>query len=211
MRRKRYDVTLQEIATGTIYHRQVLAYPTRIVRESICAELNDRDNKVISIRPTPRRRRQAAPATPGWLVDETNLARAIKDLKIKFPVRIKTTGHRGGRLGAHQLRFGYDAPRGTRIPAGTHFYHHITVKSWLSAQNAGETIWHELTHAMQAERAIRESAKENHGASLVTLKKAWENHPMRKGRRYLTRPCEVEARSYEHRNAQIPLARKANP
>lgn len=123
----------------------------------------------------------------GWTLNRANYRAALDFFGIRLPVTIKQTSHKGGRYGAHQLR-----------PSGG-LHHHITVKSWLSPEQAGQTLWHELTHAMQAERC----AADNPGRELV----AWRQTPERRGA-YARRPIEVEARSYESFNVELPLANR---
>lgn len=87
-----------------------------------------------------------------WKINELQLQKAIEEFDLRWPVRIKLTGHKGGRYGAYWLR--YDWAKET-------FYHHITVKRWLSKHAAGQTLWHELTHAKQAERIAERSPREH--------------------------------------------------
>ena len=137
----------------------------------------------------------------GWKLSG-RLAEAQDFLGLTIPVKIKQTGHQGGRYGAHSLRI----DRATGKP-----YHHITVKSWLSVAEAGRTLWHELTHAMQAERCAAALAADGpYPVALADLSasawlRAWDTTPERMGS-YQTRAIEVEARSYEGFNDECPLA-----
>jgi hypothetical protein len=154
------------------------------------------------IEPVAKPRKAKPHARAQWVKDEQAIAEVIDFLGIKLPVVIKQTGHQGGRHGAHIFRA--SSGKFMRNPAHDTatggMYHHITVKSWLSPKGAGETIWHELCHAMQAER---ESA---HATTMREQFDAWSTCSARGGT-YDRRPVEVEARSYEHFNDEKPLAR----
>ncbi len=115
---------------------------------------------------------------PGWKLSYTNLKKAKAELSISRPVHVKQTSRQGGRRGAYAFRAGE---------------HCITVKSYLTPEQASRTLWHELAHAMQAERSGSEAA--------------WAANSDRKGP-YSKRPIEIEARSYEHNASRIPIAVK---
>lgn len=143
------------------------------------------------------------PADGGWKLDRAALAEAIALLGLSLPVKIKQTSHQGGRYGAHSFRplrgkFFRDPSRDT---AAGGMYHHITVKSWLSPEQAGRTLWHELTHAMQAERET---------AQATTMREqfqGWRFCAARgRGTAYRAKPIEVEAREHEPLNDDLPLA-----
>lgn len=145
-----------------------------------------------------------ASSPTGWRLNQGNLREAIAFLGIELPVRIKQTGHKGGRYGAH----GFQPLRGKFMKnpaldtASGGMYHNITIKNWLSPEKAGETLWHELTHAKQAEEA---------SASATTMRakfNAWRTCESRgNGVTYMRKPVEVEAREYEKFNDELPLAR----
>lgn len=119
------------------------------------------------------------PSAAQWRLDPDALREAIDLFGLALPVKIKQTGHQGGRRGAYSLR----QDRGTR-------YHHITVKNWLTPAQACKTLWHELAHGMQAERF------NDPAAPFMVVQRAWADAPERQGA-YRNRPIEVEARSYE--------------
>jgi hypothetical protein len=153
---------------------------------------------------------QALPSRPQWRKHAANIQEAIDFLGLTQPVSIKVTGRRGGRHGAHQLR-GVDGRdrfyrRGllSDFEVAADVGHYITVKSWLTPQQAGETIWHELCHAMQAEQVIATLAAP---ASPRDKYDAWNTCEAKgKGVTYLRKPIEVEAREYQRFNDEIPLA-----
>jgi hypothetical protein len=123
-----------------------------------------------------------------WSLDLAALAEAIAFLGLTLPVQIKQTGHRGGRRGAYSFR-----------TKGVLRYHHITVKNWLDPAQACRTLWHELAHAMQAER------HNDPFKPFVVVQQAWADSPERRGS-YRFRPIEVEARSYEDYGTEVQIA-----
>lgn len=133
--------------------------------------------------------RSVSPASAAkWRLDPAALREAIDFLGLTLPVKIKQTGHQGGRRGAYWLR-----------QVARQRYHHITVKNWLTPEQACRTLWHELAHAMQAERYNDPSAP------FVVVQQAWANAPERRGA-YRNRPVEVEARSYEDYGVEVQIA-----
>ncbi len=186
-RRSRFTATILNFS-GQEVQKVILAYNAEQVREFYARQFT-----VVSVVKGDLVNYPAAPAGPRW-----KLSDGIEDAKdflgLTLPVRIKQTGHQGGRYGSHSLR----------IAGAGNPYHHITVKSWLDVEQAGKTLWHELTHCMQAERC---AAK----AGAVTTREylaAWRTTSERAGA-YRYRPIEVEARSYEAFNDEQPLAVQA--
>lgn len=86
---------------------------------------------------------------------------------LAWPVTIRRNGKPGGTRGTYRCRDGT---------------HHIVVKSYLTAEQASATLWHELTHARQAERAGSQSAWEK----VTAAQRRWP---------YAQRPIEIEARA----------------
>ena len=128
-----------------------------------------------------RKAARQAEATSGgqrFRIDRHALKAACEQLQVYLPVDIRTHARVGGTLGNHQL---------------TSNRHNIMVKSYLDADEASSVLWHELTHAMQAERAIRSG-------------KPWADE-VREQRRYTysTRPIEVEARKMAREMSHIKL------
>jgi hypothetical protein len=143
------------------------------------------------------RSQQTVPAALAtWRPRLKAFARAQAELGLTLPVKLKLTGHKRGRRGAHSLR----------IDNGK-LYHHITVKNWLDPVQAGRTLWHELAHAMQAERAIAAAERTRVMLSVRERQQVWLQCSERTRKMaYFIRPCEVEARTFEANNDRTPLA-----
>jgi hypothetical protein len=135
---------------------------------------------------TTKARAHNSASAATWAKNERAIREAIAFLGIKRPVTIKLTGRRGGRRGAYR-------------PSTDATGHHITIKNYLTPEQAGMTLWHELCHAMQFEREVGDQVG---GGALIR----WNSADDHKGS-YLNRPIEIEARSYEAHNAELPLAR----
>lgn len=210
-RRKRFVVTYIHKNTGETKVREVLLHPRADGTAPVfwVRELAEPRWAITSILPKTHARK-ASTNTSGWQVDEDALAQALIEMKIKHPVRIKQTSHPAGRFAAHGVRAASQAPRGIRLPEGTQTYHHITVKSWLSVDEAGKALYHELAHAMQAERVIRNYLLYHPHASPVDQRGAWYAYEGRtRSTPYEERPIEIEAREYEALNTLNPLAIEA--
>ncbi len=126
-------------------------------------------------------RQPAAPATAAraWRVDPEALKAACDLLGLRLPVKVRFNARQGATAGNYRHK-------------GT--YHDIMLKSYRTAEQASETLWHELTHAMQAERAGDQWA--------------W-NSVANDQRRYpySRRPIEIEAREIAGAYADILLTR----
>ena len=95
-----------------------------------------------------------------WRVDEDALARAQSHLGTIVPVRIRRMKGKALRGRYHGIKLLPEPPRDPDVIATTDddvlnslMYHHITVALRLTPEAASRTIWHELTHAAQYERA----------------------------------------------------------
>lgn len=141
-------------------------------------------------------RRKAGPkvrtqqgATKTLKINRANLAKAIEFLELDRPVDLHFNSRYGSTYGNHRCR-----------PVGLFGWkHRIMVKSYLTPEQAGETLWHELGHGLQFERDIIALGL-NHRESLTRWNKAY-----RDGTSYRNKPYEIEARSFEQHNVEIPL------
>lgn len=119
----------------------------------------------------------------GFTIDQGALDRAIQSLGLKLTVKVRAHNRAGDTRGNYRLRPTKD---------GTQSYHDIMVKGYLTPEQASQTLWHELAHAMQAERAITlsELSLDNPASRF-----AWvTQRTLDKGTSYRQRPIEVEAR-----------------
>lgn len=113
-----------------------------------------------------------------FAIDYPALREACSLLDIDLPVKVRLHSKVGNTHANHRFN-------------GT--FHNIMLKSYLTAAEASSALWHELTHAMQAERA---------GGT----KEAWNAYRAKNGSgNYHRRPIEVEARQMQADMADIPL------
>lgn len=187
-RRSRYTITIQD-QHGNVSKSVILAYAGQ--SQQIVNHYNGLGFVVLGIAKGDYRKAERA-AMPTWTLDQSNYQDALDFLGIKLPVKIEKSRRDGRSAGSHTLG---------STPCGR-LYHKIMVRSWLTADEAGRTLWHELCHAMQAERTAADAGAHDPIAILT----AWRLTPDREGS-YDTRAIEVEARSYEDFNHENPLAR----
>jgi hypothetical protein len=120
-------------------------------------------------------------ASEGYTVDMAAFNRVVRELGLKWPVKLRHHARIGNTNGNYHLR-----KRDGRV------YHDIMLKSYHDANQANSTLWHELCHALQAERSgSYESWRMYHTAQ--------RKYP------YSRRPIEVEARLFaeEHEWEQL--------
>lgn len=205
MRRSRFTVVWQR---GGKEHRDViLAYTAACAADYFTR----RGGTIVSLTHGDYRRQAAeiaARAGGGFTIDRAALAEAIELLGLKLPVQVKLNSRFGDADGIHHFapRRGAFKKDPSRDTAADGFVHKITVKSYLTPNGAGETLWHELAHAMQAERET---------AGSTTMREAfdaWKHcSARRRGVTYRAKPIEVEAREHEALNTDLPLALTRRP
>lgn len=183
-RRQRYTVTFEDGSRSVI-----------LAHTGASADSHYRERGRIPVKVERGDYRHAeASAAPGdrWHLDHGAIREACEYFGLDWPVDIKLTGRQGGRYGAHTI---YPNRHG----------HFITVKRWLSAEQASRTLWHELTHAAQVERVAARA-----GATAPReVATAWRASPERgKGTSYLRKPSEVEAREHEALHDTLPLTKE---
>lgn len=151
----------------------ILAYSAEGARR----HYEDRGQTVVRVQ-SGDYRMKALPTGGGFRIDQEAVEEARGLLGLKMPVKIRLNGRVGPTNGNYRLR-------GRQ--------HHIMVKSYLPAEKATEALWHELCHAMQAERS---------GGTI----QAWiEYHDTQRGYSYWDRPMEREARALATDMRDIPL------
>lgn len=118
-----------------------------------------------------------APARGRFVLNPEAVQDAVRELGLNVQVRIRFHARAGNTNGIYRRYF-------------TH--HDIMLKTYLTPKEASSTLWHELTHAMQAERA---------GAP-----DAWNAYAKaQRSYSYDNRPIEVEARAMSALMADFPL------
>lgn len=136
-------------------------------------------------------------ARPSYRLNQGAIAIAKRQLGISWPVSI---AYKGKERGTHKARI--DA-KGTP-------YHQICLNAFLTPEDAGRTLWHELRHAQQSEELSRScgsmpgTPEYSRAHSLAYLGK---RPGQRRGTNYRTRLWEIEARQTEKNNDGRPLAR----
>lgn len=197
MRRQRYTVTLD---TGS--QHVVLAYSPDGAKACYrnAASVRRGDFRVEALRNADRGN--------GFKVDQAALREAIEFFGLKLPVKIRFSARDGRKRGSHTLlhtggRVRMTATAVYHLDTATGSHHDIMVKSYLNPERASRILWHELTHAMQCERAIA-------AADAQTPKErnaAWhEVSAASRGVGYHYKPVEIEARAHEAYAEALPLA-----
>jgi hypothetical protein len=183
-RRKRFIITVKHLDKRPI-QRVCLAYSAETAR--LYME-RDPDITVVSIKPAKRRKYMQGVAAR-WEVDDYQLARACRMLDIRWPIKITRTSstvHRG------QHRVGCKREANDPI-------HYITVEKTATLRQASKTLWHELAHAMQSERHVRQLEDEGNVFAEPHEKcQVWVSATQRRHKiRYAERPHEIEAKEIE--------------
>ncbi len=129
-----------------------------------------------------------------YRLDESALAEASEYLGLKLPIRVRYSSRAGNVRGNYRLG---------RSTSGPNF-HNIMLKTYIGAEQASKTLWHELTHAMQAEREMLAAGLDLRDPA---GKIAWQSADARgRGIGYSRKPIEVEAREGEKMHEALPLA-----
>lgn len=145
------------------------------------------------------------PAT-GAQPDLAAITEACAFMGLRLPVEVKLSPRQRGAYGNY-----WPLPTGGQVRAvgnkihnidsATGWKHRITVKNWLTVEQMGETLWHELTHALQFERDALIS-----GLTPLAINRRWRSD-YHDGTAYDHKPAEVEARGNQEFNREMPLAR----
>lgn len=191
MRRKRYEVIGIDSVTGLPKRYTSLGYSETSMREWA-----ERHHDVIVLDVVPVAR-QVRPKQP-WRIDHVALNAACEWLDVRWPVNVKRTANGKSLHGRHRLRGRNEWPTPRHV---------ITLAAGLPQALASEVLWHELAHAMQAERGVRTCPVWS-GLNAIEMMKLWTVADIRDRRyAYDDRPCEIEARRYEKRGRDFPLVK----
>jgi hypothetical protein len=135
-------------------------------------------------------------AKAGWQIDSLALANACEQLGIIHPVRV--------RFQSGIFRWGTHYSRCTN----GEYWHRICINQRLtSLDNANQTMWHELTHAAQAEEFSRETGKP------ITKWHEWYDHWLAKGEwgnTYRGNKFEIAANKAAKDNAHIYIIKEGD-
>lgn len=129
-------------------------------------------------------------ARSGWVIDQDAVIEAMDLLNIQLPVRIRfTTVKRFVFTGTHR-----ETPK----------QHVITLAQNVNAEHQSATLWHELAHAMQAERYARET-----GLPITRFYAEYKRGRGEWGMTYLGNKYEIEADRImnEHRDDLLVVRR----
>lgn len=173
-RRSRYTVTFNQGQDAKV----VLAYSV----DEVWIYFESRGYDVNSVEKGDYRKfeRQAENKADGpqWTIDQKVLKTVIESMGIKREVKIRKHARQGSTNGNYRYRGGY---------------HDIMLKSYRTADQANATLWHELKHAQQAERAVAE------GRDWYAVTREQKRYS------YKQRPIEVEARLWSEQNKNIKI------
>lgn len=186
---------------------RTLAYPGQ---ESQVKELAERQGyKVLGVsRTLPR------PADGGFRIDTQAVNEVIEFLGIKLPVKFKIgkSVKKNGSCclrpsgGSYYNKGGYHY----NISTATALHHEVFVSEALTAEKASHTIWHELVHAVQAERVIDRLLAQG-TYTPETAVRVWHKE-YRDGTAYAQKAQEREANEYADAfAAEQPVARSRRP
>jgi len=150
MQRRRTRYVISYIPTGTVEIRtgHILAPSESDVRLWVAKR-----GTLISIE-TQRSLKARTVKRHGLVLDRKALADACDLLGIRNRVEVRFHGAVGNTNGTH--RYSFPRVRSAADVASLAPVHRIVIKSYLSPEQASSTLWHELTHAAQAERVSRE-------------------------------------------------------
>jgi hypothetical protein len=142
------------------------------------------------------------PARAGWSIDVDALAREIATWGLTLPVVVRYSAGQN-RVGSHGIRAAsrFRSWDEARRHAGG-WFHSITLSQDRPYGDAADTLWHELRHAMQAERW----AADNLDHPRRFYRQAYRRARGRHGASYRENSYELDARHFAASYAQrVPL------
>lgn len=139
-------------------------------------------------------------------IDPEKFAYAKSRLGIQFPVEVRYHGKGYRTQGTHRTRYCY-APSilGEKIGYEGN-YHLIILSRNQSPQSQNVTLWHELAHAMQAERFHRAG-----GLFTSFYRLYYKPSDGERGASYRENKCEIQAREIEVQFGSVVLIPWYNP
>lgn len=164
--------------------------------ESVRAHYTGRGYKVKSVVPYNTAHVKAKNGG-GWKLSNAYWRKALEEFGLQLPVVVQQIGRVGDTNANYRLLMRGQEPRGVVVPRGANLFHLVKAKSYHTAEQASESLWHELTHARQAEEAIRKSlGDDGWQRNPFAAYEAWERKAkyQRENFPYENRPIEREAR-----------------
>jgi hypothetical protein len=215
-RRRRFTATVCHTTSNAIEKKVILGYDKRGVH----AHYEALGYVVLDVTPGDYRQQEFLAAAQGrgegpWHIDPDALAEAKAYFGLTLPVEIRLNGRESSTSAYYRLtpKGGRCHRKGSRIAnieTATRLVHEIVLKSFLGPERAGESLWHELTHAAQAERQIAAAGLGPDASAEDRWRARQDAHAREnKGIGYERKPCEREARENERLNDACPLAVRA--
>lgn len=165
--------------------------------ESVRAHYTGRGYKVKSVVPYNTAHVKAKNGG-GWKVSNAYFNKAVAEFGLKLPVVVQQIGRVGSTNANYALCLRGQEPRGVTVPRGARIFHLVKAKSYHTPEQASQSLWHELTHARQAEDAIRKVLADDSAwqSNAFVADEAWERKVkhQRENFSYEDRPIEREAR-----------------
>lgn len=184
-RRTRYTVEYTPDNSNTVERVVVLALSAANADATIRNYWRNHGRYGLPLRVTKGDYRKATKPATGAAPNMLAIREACTQLGVELPVRVHTSMRQGGAYGHHILR-----------KENGNLYHDIMVKGWLSVEQMGRTLWHELAHCVQSESFLDSSDPQ----------RAWKV-AYRDGTSYRMKRWERDAREHEDLNDDLPLAR----
>lgn len=128
-------------------------------------------------------------ARAGWSIDAMLLGEVIESMGLKHKVKIRYSSGRR-RTGTHYAKFDMDEG----------FWHRIVLSQNESAEDANQTLWHELRHAMQAEIYAEQTM-----TNIRAFDDVYDEGKGEWGETYKGNVWEIDARRFAENNEHIKL------
>lgn len=146
------------------------------------------DVAVVKAAPKPK------PTGGGWSLRGSEFAELLKREGIEWPVTIKQTGHVGNQMGCAKINWREKT-------------HTLTIKNYLTSQQAESTLRHEVRHFKQQERIANRTAARRGCWDVEAIRAAWKRTYSAGRTAYNDKPMEVDARAASNENLDLTLTR----
>lgn len=136
------------------------------------------------------------PARAGWKIDHEVFDRITKELGIELDIKVRYSGGRY-TYGTHYIKHNAFRRKTIPSPIPVGYYHQIVLLQNRPIDEANETLWHELRHAMQAEAYAKKNPHK-------TVAHFYRDEYL-DGRPYIHKVYEVDARDFAAQNKHVNL------